>query len=80
MSKGGSFTTKFSIGNKKVSIHYDSTQSEYSWECGNQCSTGFATMEEAETDALFWTTCMESYLLHYPQTTSVPEYTDESMD
>lgn len=59
-----SFNKSKFIKDRELILRYDAALEEYAWECGEEGATGFASMNEAETDALFWMDSTDSYIYH----------------
>ncbi len=56
------FPLKKTIGDVEIILDYDESQNDFSWESGSLGGVGFASLNEAENDALFWTLYGQDYL------------------
>lgn len=56
------FPLKKTVGEIEIILDYNEEQNDFSWESGDSGGIGFASLAEAENDALFWTLQGQEYL------------------
>ena len=58
------FTKTIDIDGVDVLLHFDAQQEDFSWEYKDKGASGFSSLQEAETDAIFWTRHYGDFIHH----------------